>query len=44
MNREDIVKALTTKFPNRNWGEIMQRYENDEPIQMAQRIAIQRHM
>ena len=44
MTTKEIIKVLTDKFPNRNWGEIMRRYENDEPIQMAQRIAIERHM
>ena len=42
MNTKSIVKHLNSRFPNRNWQEIVWRYENNEPIQTALKIAVER--
>ena len=38
----EIVKVLNQKYPQRNWGYIMERYSSGEYIQIAQRMAIER--
>ena len=44
MNNKAIIDYLTNRFPNRNWNEIVWRYQNNEPIQIAQKIAVEKAM